>query len=82
MSIDTDLYRLIRRLYLVDGLGQREIARRLNVSRCTIRKYCMGAVPPEAKKNSSSFIAPNALVLACPLFCSALSRSYNAFNSL
>jgi transposase len=51
MSIDTNLYKLIRRLHLVDGLGQREIARRLNVSRCTIKKYCAGAIVPDAKKN-------------------------------
>ena len=44
--IKVDQYQLIRELYAVKGLSQREIAReiarRLGVSRNTVRKYCTG----------------------------------------
>ena len=35
-------YKEIRRLYLVEGLSQRQIAQRLSVSRNTVKKYCEG----------------------------------------
>src|SRR5690606_6066367 len=40
---------LIRRLYAVEGLSQREIARRLGISRNTVKKYCKGEYTPFAK---------------------------------
>jgi transposase len=50
LTIELDLYQKIRRLYLVDKLSQREIARLLQVSRKTIKKYCDGERYPDAKK--------------------------------
>lgn len=34
--VDTEKYRMIRRLYTVEGLSQRQIARQLGVSRDTV----------------------------------------------
>jgi transposase len=49
-GIDTDTYRLIRRLYAVEGLSQRQIAKQLGVSRPTVRKYCNGSCLPGMRK--------------------------------
>ncbi len=50
MVITVQDYKEIRRLHLVDGLSQRQIAKRLNISRNTVKKYCEGnAVPWERK---------------------------------
>ncbi|HBN95682.1 MAG TPA: hypothetical protein DDZ66_05225 [Firmicutes bacterium] len=40
--IKVDQYQLIRELYAVKGVSQREIARRLGISRNTVKKYCNG----------------------------------------
>ncbi|MEW6523981.1 MAG: helix-turn-helix domain-containing protein [Bacillota bacterium] len=50
MTIAWDLYQEIRRLYLVDQLSQREIARLLHVSRKTIKKYCTGEILPNTRR--------------------------------
>jgi len=51
MPIDTETYKMIRRLYAVEGLSQRQIARQLKVSRKTVRKYCEGQVLPDVRKS-------------------------------
>jgi transcriptional regulator with XRE-family HTH domain len=50
-TVDTDTYKMIRRLYTVDGLSQRQIAKQLGVSRKTVRKYCNGSVLPGNRKD-------------------------------
>ncbi len=50
MAIDTDTYKMIRRLYTVEGLSQRHIAKMLGVSRKTVRKYCKGSLLPGMRK--------------------------------
>jgi len=44
--IEVDQYQFIRQAYAVEGLSQREIARRLGISRNTVKKYVEGAVMP------------------------------------
>lgn len=48
--VDTNTYRLIRRLYTVEGLSQRQIAKQLGVSRPTVKKYCEGSCLPGERK--------------------------------
>lgn len=48
--IDINIYEEIRRLYAVEKLSQRAIAKRLGISRNTVRRYCNGEnVPWESK---------------------------------
>jgi transposase len=49
--INIDLYKKIRRLHLVDGFSQREVARKLNISRPTVKRYCNGDILPGVKKD-------------------------------
>ena len=48
-----DQYKNIRYLYAVEGLSQREIARRLGISRNTVRRYCHGENIPGKRKKPS-----------------------------
>jgi transposase len=48
--IDVDLYGQIRHLYVQEGLSQRAIAKRLGISRNTVRKYCKGENVPWQRK--------------------------------
>jgi len=48
--IEVDQYQLIRQLYVVEGLSQREIARRLGISRNTVKRYCLGENIPWERK--------------------------------
>lgn len=43
-------YKEIRRLFLVEGLSQRQIAERLHISRNTVKKYCEGNNVPWERK--------------------------------
>jgi transposase len=59
--IKVDQYQLIRELYAVKGLSQREIARTLGVSRNTVRKYCKGENLPfekSSRKRQPTVITP------------------------
>jgi len=50
--ITVEDYGNIRRMYLVEGLSQREIAKRMSISRNTVKKYCEGnTVPWEGKEH-------------------------------
>lgn len=49
-AVDIDTYKMIRRLYTVEGLSQRQIAKQLKVSRKTVKKYCEGACLPGIRK--------------------------------
>lgn len=48
--IGVDRYQFIRHAYAVEGLSQREIARRLGISRNTVKKYVEGEFLPTATK--------------------------------
>ena len=51
MALELDVYRQIRQLYQAVGLSQRQIAKKLSLSRGTVAKYCQGMVDPlEHKK--------------------------------
>ncbi len=58
MAIDTETYKMIRRLYTVEGLSQRHIAKMLNVCRKTVRKYCKGSVLPGMRKEYQAEKSP------------------------
>ncbi len=58
VTISTELYRRIRKLYLVEKRSQREISRLLGVSRNTVRKYVKGAVPPPNDSKNIERISP------------------------
>lgn len=48
MVVTVEDYKEIRRLHLIEGMSQRQIAKKLNISRNTVKKYCDGnAVPWE-----------------------------------
>ena len=50
MIIDVDIYGRIRHMHTQEGIGQREIARRLGISRNTVKKYCEGDQVPWERK--------------------------------
>ena len=52
MIIEVDLYSQIRLLH-TEGESQRSIAKRLGISRQTVKKYCEGATHPDARKSYS-----------------------------
>jgi len=48
--IDVKIYEQIRYLYAVEKLSQRAIAKKLGISRNTVKRYCQGQnVPWESK---------------------------------
>ena len=49
MKIEMDMYKDIRKSFL-EGESIRSIARRLNISRQTVRKYCNGDTNPDFRK--------------------------------
>lgn len=49
MIVEVDLYYQIRTLYN-EGESIRSIARRLNISRPTVKKYCEGNTHPDVRK--------------------------------
>lgn len=51
MIVDVDIYGRIRHMHTQEGIGQREIARRLGISRNTVKKYCEGDHVPWERKS-------------------------------
>lgn len=49
-QIDMNTYKLIRRLFTVEGVSQRQIAMQLGISRPTVKKYCEGYAIPGIKE--------------------------------
>lgn len=49
MKIEMDMYKDIRQSYL-EGESQRSIAKRLGISRPTVKKYCEGSAYPDVRK--------------------------------
>lgn len=55
VKIDLEIYEQIRKLYVQEGLSQRAIAKKLGISRNTVKKYIDGdCVPWERKPYASS----------------------------
>lgn len=53
-------YKLIRKLYAVEGLSQRQIAKTLGISRNTVGRYCNGDnLPGERKKQQPQVFRHN-----------------------
>jgi len=59
MGIDNNLYKQIRRLFTVDGLSQREIAKKLGLSRPTVKKYCEGECLHDERKAYDTSNSPS-----------------------
>ncbi|MBS3976251.1 MAG: helix-turn-helix domain-containing protein [Syntrophomonadaceae bacterium] len=53
MSIEVELYEKIRQFYEHDGMSQRAIAKKLNISRNTVKKYCDGSHVPWERQGKS-----------------------------
>lgn len=49
VKVEVDMYKDIRQSFR-DGESQRSIARRLSISRQTVKRYCKGAAHPEVRK--------------------------------
>lgn len=58
MPISMELYQQIRRLYLVEKLPKRQIARLLGIDRKTVTRYCDGEHIPDSKRVCPSYPAP------------------------
>lgn len=50
MKIDLELYQQIRYLKNIEGMSQRAIAKKLDISRTTVSKYCDGSQVPWERK--------------------------------
>ena len=64
MVITRQDYEHIRRMYLVDGLSQRQIAHKLGISRNTVAKYCEGNTYPGLRASycrAASVMTPDIL---------------------
>lgn len=58
MPISMELYQQIRRLYLVEKLPKRQIARLLGIDHKTVTRYCDGEHIPDSKRVCPSYPAP------------------------
>ena len=65
-----ELYRRVRLACHVDGLSQREAARRFGISRDTVKKMLAHSVPPGYRRGQPLYSAPVAE------FCSAIDNLY------
>mgnify|MGYP000963942232 FL=1 len=52
MSIDMQTYKTVRQFYLKEHRSIRYIAKTLNMSRKTVRKYCKGGALPDVRKEN------------------------------
>lgn len=50
MAIDMQNYKAVRQLYLIEHQSIRYIAKKLHMSRKTVRKYCKGGALPDVRK--------------------------------
>ncbi len=64
MVVGVDQYKRIRKMAAEEGLSQREIARRLGISRNTVARYCRGFLlslqncPARAKADIARSVTP------------------------
>jgi len=50
VKVEVDMYKILRQSY-IDGESKRQIAKRLGISRQTVKKYCVGAAHPDVRKS-------------------------------
>ena len=55
LTLDMDRYQQVRRLYAVEKLSQRQIAKMLHMSRKTVAKYCQGGTTPNTEQKPRSW---------------------------
>lgn len=64
MIITMKDYKLIRHMYSVDGISQRQIAKTLGISRNTVARYCDGAIYPGVRadyRRANSVFTPEVI---------------------
>ena len=78
MIIEVDIYSQIRTLH-TEGESQRSIAKRLGISRQTVKKYCEGNTHPDVRKSYTR--TNNVMILSISLYTFS-SRMFELCNIL
>lgn len=86
MTIDVNTYNQIRRLYVVQKMTQRQIARVLGVSRDTVARYCQGQRLPGEHRSTGPRRTPlqevvEPLILECLAANEEVARKKDRMNA-